>query len=74
MAKKKSNPRQIPERKAQVNFNIPTGQLDKIKTIAVLHGLNQSDVFNQAVDKFIELYEKKNGPVKTDLKKKEIKL
>lgn len=74
MAKKKSNPRQIPEGKAQVNFNMLTGQLDKMKAIALLHGLNQSEVFNQAVDKFIELYEKKNGPVKTDQKKREIKL
>lgn len=74
MAKKKSNPRQIPEGKTQVNFNIATGQLDKMKTIATLHGLNQSDVFNQAVDKFIELYEKKNGPVKPSQVKKEIKL
>lgn len=74
MAKKKSNPRQIPEGKAQVNFNIPTGQFEKIKAIAGNHGLNQSEVFNQAVDKFIELYEKKNGPVKTGQQKKEIKL
>lgn len=74
MAKKKSSTRQIPEGKAQVNFNISTGQLDKMRTIAGLHGLNQSDVFNQAVDKFIELYEKKNGPVQTGPKKKEIKL
>jgi NRPS condensation-like uncharacterized protein len=74
MAKKKSSTRQIPEGKAQVNFNIPTGQFEKIKAIAGIHGLNQSDVFNQAVDKFIELYEKKNGPVQPGPKKKEIKL
>jgi hypothetical protein len=74
MAKAKSNPRQIPEGKKQVNFNIPTIQLDKIKAIAAIHGLDQSEVFNQAVDKFIELYEKKNGPVKPGQHKKEIKL
>ena len=57
-----------------VYFNAPTTNVDKLKTIAHLHGQNNSDVYNQAFAKFIELYEKKNGPVKIDAKKKNIKL
>jgi hypothetical protein len=74
MAKKKTAPaRVIPEGKTQVNFNIPVDQFEKLKVIASLHTLTQSDVFTQAIDKFIELYEKKNGVIKTG-QKKEIKL
>jgi len=57
-----------------VYFNAPSEIVDKLKAIAHNHGQNNSDVYNQAFVKFVELYEKKNGPVKTGPKKKDIKL
>jgi penicillin-binding protein-related factor A (putative recombinase) len=74
MAKSKSNPRSIPEGKTQVNFNLPESSAEKMKAIAFAHGQTQSEVYNLAVEKFIELYEKKNGSVKTTIKKKSINL
>lgn len=68
------NPRTIPEGKTQVNLNMPTALHEKIKYIAFAHEQGNSEVYIQAVEKFIELYEKKNGPVKVPAKKKSINL
>lgn len=73
-ASKGNNPRVIPEGKTQVNFNAPCIIVEKMQTIAFQHKYKNSDVYNQAFEKFVELYEKKNGPVKPAVKKKDIKL
>lgn len=64
--KKKAVPqRVIPEGKTQVNFNIDITLLEKVKDLAFWEGgLSNSDIYNRAVEKFIELYEKKNGRIK----------
>jgi hypothetical protein len=75
MAKKTGgNPRTIPGDKVQVNFNTPAATVEKLKAIAHAHGQSNSEVYNLAFEKFIELYEKKNGPVKTTIKKKSINI
>lgn len=53
---------------------IPIEIFEKFRTISFEHGVAQNDLYNQAFAKFIELYEKKNGPVQIGPKKKEIKL
>lgn len=68
------NPRSIPEGKTQVNLNMPTALHEKIKHIAFTHEQGNSEVYIQAVEKFVELYEKKNGVVKPMAKKKSINL
>lgn len=68
------NPRSIPEGKTQVNLNMPTALHEKIKYIAFAHEHGNSEVYIQAVEKFIELYEKKNGVIKVPPKKKSINL
>lgn len=74
MAKAKNNPRSIPEGKTQINVNVPVSVYDKLKAIAIVHGQTNSEVYNLALEKFIELYEKKNGTVKAVVKKKSINL
>lgn len=75
MAKKTgNNPRSIPEGKTQINGNIPTPVFNKLKAIAALHTYSQTEVYILAFEKFIELYEKKNGPIKAGPAKKDIKL
>jgi hypothetical protein len=69
-----SKRRVIPEGKTQINVNIPVSVYEKMKAIAALHGHTHSEVYNLAFAKFIELYEKKNGPVKPSAKKKSINL
>jgi hypothetical protein len=54
--------------------SIPVEIYEKFRTIAFEHGVTQNDLYNQALAKFIELYEKKNGPVQVGPKKKDIKL
>lgn len=75
MAKKAGgNPRTIPEGKTQVNFNAPVSIIEKLKQIAYEHGKDNAEVYNLAFEKFIEQYQKKNGPIKPGTKKKDIKL
>jgi hypothetical protein len=73
MAKAKTNQRTIPEGKTSYSGNMDTTTFDKLKTIAMAHGKTQSEVYQMAFDKFIELYEKKNGPIDTRWRK-DIKL
>lgn len=54
--------------------SIPVELYNKIKTIAFEHGQTQNELYVMALEKFVELYEKKNGPVDTAPKKKEIRL
>ena len=63
-SKRPSNPRVIPEGKVQVNFNVDIQILEKAKAIAGLETLSNSEVFNTALEKFVELYEAKHGKVK----------
>lgn len=67
MAKHKEKPdykaRSIPEGKTQVNFNINNSNLEKIEAIAYLENANKSELYNLALERFIEAYEKKNGKI-----------
>lgn len=78
MAKTKSdkgyNQRSIPKGKTQVNINMPTGLHEKIKFIAFQHEQGNSEVYVQAVEKFLELYERKNGAIKLPAKKQSISI
>lgn len=58
------NPRSIPTGKRQVNFNAPETVLDKVEGIAYIEGVSNSVVYNRALEKYIELYEAKNGKIK----------
>lgn len=59
----------------QINIrNVPADLAAKFKILAVTHEETQNDICLLALEKFIELYEKKNGPVKTTAKKKSINL
>jgi len=71
--KTRSNPRRIPEGKTSYSGNMTTATYEKLKAIALAHSNTQSEVYQLAFDKFIELYEKKNGPVQ-QIQKKDIKL
>jgi len=64
MTKSGGNPRSIPEDKTQVNFNIKKDSLKKVKFIAYKKDLNKSDIYNEAVEKYIENFEKKEGKIK----------
>ena len=66
MVKGKSggNPRSIPGDKTQVNFNIQKDQLKKVKYIAFKNEVSKSEIYNSAVDEYIDKYEKKYGKIK----------
>jgi len=64
MTKSGGNPRSIPEDKTQVNFNIKKVSLKKVKYIAYKKDLNKSDIYNEAVEQYIEKFEKKEGKIK----------
>lgn len=68
------NPRTIPEGKKQVNFNASVSVIDKLNQVAFEHNKDNAEVYNLAFERFIEQYEKKNGPIKPGSKKKDIKL
>ncbi len=73
MAKIKSgggNKRTVPEGKTQVNFNIENNALEKVRTVAAKERVSNSDIYNLSVDKYLELYEKKNGKIKPSPKGK----
>lgn len=61
--KTKNVPRVIPVGKTQVNFNIDDAILGKVKAISFAEGVNNSELYNLAVKKFVEVYESKNGKV-----------
>lgn len=63
-----SNPRSIPDDKVQVNFNLKKESFSKLKSVAFTEGVTNADLFNRAVDRFIEDYEKKNGKIKVKRK------
>lgn len=63
-AAKKYNQRTIPDGKSQVNFNITTEFYRKVKAIASNEDVPSGDIFNLAIQRFIEAYEQKNGKVK----------
>jgi hypothetical protein len=56
--------RVIPEGTAQVNFNLKTVTLEKVKDLAFWEGVSNSEVYTRATEKYIELYEKKHGKLK----------
>lgn len=60
----KRGTRVIPEGKKQVNLNVEETTLEKIKQIALKEGVPFTEIYNLAFAKFIELYERKNGPIK----------
>ena len=65
MAKKTEyKARIIPAGRTQENFNIKNDSLEKVKDIAAAENTSKADIYNRAIDKYIELYEKKNGKVK----------
>lgn len=50
----------------QINIkNIPVELLGKLKSIAVMEDVPSTKVYILAFEKFVELYEKKNGKVKS---------
>lgn len=57
----KNKARTIPSGKVQVNYNMDGDKAEKFKTIAFNHGIAQSDVYNKAAEKFLQLYEKNMG-------------
>lgn len=65
-AKNRINPRTIPVGKTQVNFNIRNDLLEKVKYMVYVSKdrITNSDVYNEAVDKFTTAYEKKHGKIK----------
>jgi hypothetical protein len=65
VAKQQTKQRVIPDGKSQVNFNITKETLEKVKSLAFWEGVANSDIYNKAVEKFIELYEKKHGKIKS---------
>ena len=55
--------------KKQVNFNISATTLYKVKAIVLkANGVDgsktNSDLYNEAIEAYIEAYEKKNGKIK----------
>lgn len=60
------NRRSIPEGKTQVNFNALDTVIGKMRSIARKHEYTNADVYNQALEKFVELYEAKHGPVEVE--------
>jgi hypothetical protein len=66
MAKSKGggNPRSIPEGKTQVNFNIKTSTLEKVKKLVkskLTDAETNSEVFNTATEEYLSKFEKKKG-------------
>ena len=64
MAKNGGNPRSIPEGKSQINFNITDEPLKKVKYIAYKKDVPMSDIYNEAIEQYIEKFEKKEGKIK----------
>lgn len=60
----KSGTRVIPAGKVQDNFNIRADLLERAKDLAYIENISKADVYNKAIEKFIELYEKKHGKIK----------
>jgi hypothetical protein len=71
MAKSAYKQRVIPEGMSQVNFNLKTSLLEKVRAIAIKASpkedggrYSNSDVLNEAVKTYVELYEKRSGKIK----------
>jgi hypothetical protein len=64
-AKRGGNPRTVPDGKTQVNFNISDMMLDKVKVLALMRRVTNSEIYNRAIDTYIETYEKKHGKIKS---------
>ena len=64
MATPKNSVRSIPEGKTQVNFNLSNSILEKVRSLASQERVSNSDIYNLSVEKYLELYEKKNGKIK----------
>jgi len=64
MAKANKSTRVIPEGKVQENFNIKTSLLESVKNLAHAEGVSRADIYNRAVEKYLELYEKAKGKIK----------
>lgn len=60
----KNKKRIIPEGKAQVNFNLDAVLSDKIKYIAWKEGTKNSDQYGEAVARYVEEWERKNGKIR----------
>jgi predicted transcriptional regulator len=63
-AKKWESTRLIPKGKTQVNFNIKDESLKKVEDIAHQKRVSKSDIYNEAVEQYIEKFEKKEGKIK----------
>ncbi len=63
-AKKWESTRLIPKGKVQVNFNLKEESLKKVEGIAHAKRVSKSDIYNEAVDQYIEKFEKKEGKIK----------
>lgn len=61
---KKTGNRVIPKGKTQENFNIQIEILEKVKDLAHATNTSRAEVYYAALEKYIELYEKKNGKIK----------
>jgi hypothetical protein len=59
----KSN-RVIPVGKTQENFNIDKSLLESVKDLAYSLNTSRAEVYHAAIEKYIQLYEKKNGKLK----------
>ena len=62
--KKANKPRSIPGDKSQVNFNLSTELLEKVKYIAYYKDVTNSVIYNEAIESFVKDFESKNGKIK----------
>ena len=62
--------RSIPKDKTQINVNVKNEILAKIRTIGDTEGVTYAEIYNLAFEKFVQLYEKKNGKIKAKVKGK----
>lgn len=75
MAEKKPyKQRVIPDGKVQQNFNLKADLLNKVRDLAFWENTSLADIYNAATEKYIELYEKKNGKIKPRPKGKGLNL
>jgi hypothetical protein len=62
--------RTLPDDKVQVNFNIKKESLNKVKYIALKKSsksdksVSNSDIYNEAMEEYIDKFERKEGKIK----------
>jgi len=56
--------RTIPDGMRQINFNLPLEVFNKVESLAYVEGVSNSEIYNRAIIRYIELYEGKNGKLK----------